>query len=151
MNADAEDDHLLSGGVAIGNPVVLIIDDSAMIHRLVQAWLTQDSIECVFASDGKSGLEKAVKNRPNLILLDVDMQKQNGLEVCRELKKNPQTANIPVIFLSATSDPRVKIVGLELGAEDYITKPFNPGELRARVKTALRRSAVTPVAGASAK
>jgi DNA-binding response OmpR family regulator len=142
----------MSGGVAIGNPVVLIIDDSAMIHRLVQAWLTQDSIECVFASDGASGLEKAGKNRPNLILLDVDMQKQNRLEVCRELKKNPRTANIPVIFLSATSDPRVKIVGLELGAEDYITKPFNPGELRARVKTALRRSgAAAPVAGAAAK
>ena len=139
----------MSGGPAIGNPVVLIIDDSSMIHRLVHAWLSQDSIECVFASDGKSGLEKAVSKRPSLILLDVDMQKQNGLEVCRELKKNPQTANIPVIFLSATADPRVKIVGLELGAEDYITKPFNPGELRARVKAALRRAPAAPAAAAA--
>lgn len=120
---------------------VLIIDDSPMVHRLVQAWLKEDAIDCVFAGDGKAGLESAASVRPDLILLDVDMPRQNGFEVCRLLKADPNTASIPVIFLTAVTAVQEKISGLDLGADDYVTKPFNPGELRARVKAALRRAA----------
>jgi DNA-binding response OmpR family regulator len=120
---------------------VLVIDDSKMVHRLVQAWLKEDAIDCLFADDGKSGLECAAQLRPDLILLDVDMPRQNGFEVCRLLKGDPKTAKIPVIFLTAVTSVQEKISGLDLGADDYVTKPFNPGELRARVKAALRRAA----------
>ena len=123
------------------NPKVLIIDDSKMVHRLVQAWLQEDAIDFVFADDGKSGLECAAKVRPDLILLDVDMPRQNGFEICRLLKTDPATLRIPVIFLTAVTAVQEKINALNLGADDYITKPFNPGELRARVKAALRRAA----------
>ena len=128
-------------GSRIVKHTVLVIDDSKMVHRLVQAWLKEDAIDCLFADDGKSGLECAAKLRPDLILLDVDMPRQNGFEVCRLLKGDPTTAKIPVIFLTAVTSVQEKISGLDLGADDYVTKPFNPGELRARVKAALRRAA----------
>jgi DNA-binding response OmpR family regulator len=112
-----------------------------MVHRLVEAWLSEDPIDFVFAEDGRSGLEAAAKMRPDLILLDVDMPRQNGFEICRLLKANDATSQIPVIFLTAVTAVQEKINALDLGADDYITKPFNPGELRARMKAALRRAA----------
>jgi DNA-binding response OmpR family regulator len=120
---------------------VLVIDDSKMIHRLVQAWLKEDQIDCLFAEDGKSGIECAATLQPDLILLDVDMPGQDGFETCRLLKAAPTTANIPLIFLTAVAAVQEKIDGLDGGADDYITKPFNPGELRARVNALLRRAA----------
>jgi len=120
---------------------LLIIDDSKMVHRLVAAWLKEDPVECVFCDNGADGLKMAANLHPDLILLDVDMPKQNGFDVCRLLKADERTAKIPVIFLTAVAAVQEKISGLELGADDYITKPFNPGELRARVKALLRRAA----------
>jgi len=122
-------------------PTLLIIDDSRMIHRLIAAWLKDDPVDCVFCDNGADGIQTAAKLQPDLILLDVDMPKQNGFDVCRLLKAESQTAKIPVIFLTAVSAVQEKISGLDLGADDYITKPFNPGELRARVKALLRRAA----------
>jgi DNA-binding response OmpR family regulator len=131
--------------------VVLVIDDAKMLHRLVQAWLKEDPIDFVFAEDGKSGLQMALEMLPHLILLDVDLPEKNGVEICRLLKANPETANIPVIFLTAKSATQEKIDGLDLGADDYITKPFNPGELRARVKASLRRAGSASDIGLSAR
>ncbi len=117
---------------------VLIIDDHDSIHALLRARLNAEPIEIHSALTGDEGLTLARTLLPDLILLDVDMPGTDGYEVCRELMNDPQTMHIPVIFLSAISQADSKIRGLELGAMDYVTKPFDPGELRARVRNALR-------------
>jgi diguanylate cyclase (GGDEF)-like protein len=117
---------------------VLIIDDSKPIHALVRVRLADESIELMSAHDGKSGLQAAFDSPPDVILLDVDMPDLNGFEVCRQLKADGRTMDVPVIFLTGASSTEQKIKGLELGAIDYITKPFDPAELRARVRSSLR-------------
>jgi diguanylate cyclase (GGDEF)-like protein len=130
---------------------VLIVDDSIPIHTLIKAHLEPDHLKVHSAHDGESGLAAAVDLRPGLILLDVDIPRLDGFEVCRRLKANPATAAIPVIFLTANPMTADKVKGLELGASDYITKPFKSLEFRARVKAALRTNhqfdAVTLVDG----
>src|SRR3954454_10303053 len=120
------------------NQRVLIIDDSQPIHALVRVRLADEGIELQSAHDGKSGLQCALDNPPDVILLDVDMPDLNGFEVCRRLKADGRTMDVPVIFLTGASSTEEKITGLELGAVDYITKPFDPAELRARVRSSLR-------------
>jgi diguanylate cyclase (GGDEF)-like protein len=117
---------------------VLIIDDSIPLHKLITAYLEPDGQICSSAYDGEAGLIAAANLRPDLILLDVDMPRMDGFEVCRRLKANPETAAIPVIFVSGSAvlDNRVK--ALDLGASDFVSKPFKPSELRARVRAALR-------------
>src|SRR4051812_28647070 len=117
---------------------VLIIDDSDSIHALVRARLKDEPVELLNAADGTAGLELARAKMPDLILLDVDMPDPDGFEVCRRLKADAATRDIPVIFLTGASSTEQKLKGLELGAIDYIIKPFDPAELRARVKTSLR-------------
>lgn len=117
---------------------VLIVDDSIPVHKLVKTHLEADPLVLHSAYDGESGLAAAASLRPDLILLDVDMQSLDGFEVCRRLKAHSSTAVIPVIFLTADSILTDKVRGLDLGAADYITKPFKPEELRARVRSALR-------------
>jgi diguanylate cyclase (GGDEF)-like protein len=117
---------------------VLIVDDSLPLHKLVQAYLKSDGLTMHSAFDGESGLTCAERLQPSLILLDVDMPRLDGFEVCRRLKNNPATARIPVIFLTANSMLDNRVMGLDIGASDYITKPFKPGELRARVRASLR-------------
>ena len=117
---------------------VLVIDDSDAIHALLRARLSSEPIELHFASDGEQGLTAAATLLPDLILLDVDMPQPDGFEVCRRLKSDSRTMPIPVVFLTGASSTEEKIKGLELGATDYITKPFDPAELRARVKANLR-------------
>jgi diguanylate cyclase (GGDEF)-like protein/PAS domain S-box-containing protein len=117
---------------------VLIIDDLQDTHLLVKARLKGEPVDLLYASDGKSGIEIARTQLPDLILLDVDMPHTDGFEVCRQLKKDPVTAEIPVIFLTGVTSSEQKLKGLELGAVDYVTKPFDPAELRARVKASLR-------------
>ena len=118
---------------------VLIIDDSKPIHALVRARLAEEPIELHSAFDGESGISAALNLLPDLILLDVDMPTPDGFEVCRRLKDDPATMNIPVVFLTGMASTEQKIRGLELGALDYILKPFDPAELRARVRTSLRQ------------
>ena len=117
---------------------VLIIDDSESIHALVRARLKDEPVELFHAADGTKGLDVARECHPDLILLDVDMPDPDGFEVCRRLKADDLTREIPVIFLTGASSTEQKLKGLELGAIDYIIKPFDPAELRARVKASLR-------------
>lgn len=117
---------------------VLLVDDSMPLHKLVRAQLEAEPVEIHSAYDGEAALNAAVSVRPALILLDVDMPELDGFEVCRRLKSNPITAGIPVIFLTANSLVNDKVRGFDTGGMDYVTKPFKPEELRARVRAALR-------------
>jgi two-component system, cell cycle response regulator len=117
---------------------VLIIDDSSTIHAVIKSKLSGELIEFHSASNGEIGMELAVALLPDLILLDVEMPQPNGFDVCRLLKTNPATISIPIIFLTGASTTEEKIKGLELGAVDYVTKPFDVAELRARVRASLR-------------
>ena len=134
---------------------VLIVDDSAPLHALVKVHLGDDAVLIHSAYDGSTALIAAASLRPDLILLDVDMPDMNGFEVCRCLKANAATADIPVIFLAAGTSADEKVCGLNLQAVDYITKPFDPAELCARVRSALRTKRLLdllpkPLAGRSA-
>lgn len=117
---------------------VLIIDDSLPLHKLVKAYLAPDRLVVHSAYDGESGLVSASRLQPGLIILDVDMPRVDGFEVCRRLKCNAATASTPVIFLTASSMLENRVRGLDVGASDYIAKPFKPDELRARVRASLR-------------
>jgi two-component system, cell cycle response regulator len=116
----------------------LVIDDSPDIHTLVKVRLGKEQVVIQCASDGASGLAAAREFRPDLILLDIDMPERDGFAVCTDLKADSMTRDIPIIFLSGATSTKDKIRGLELGATDYVTKPFDPAELRARVRAALR-------------
>ena len=116
--------------------ILVVEDDSALLYGL-QKNIEFEGYEVLVASDGESGLQKAIDDRPDLIVLDVMLPRMNGFEVCEVLRKNK--IDTPVIFLTAKSLDRDKITGLELGGDDYMTKPFSVGELIARIKTVLRR------------
>jgi len=117
---------------------VLVIDDSDSIHKLVIARLRPEGLEVIGEFDGERGIERAVADQPDVILLDIGLPNVDGFEVCRRLKEHPSTRNIPIIFLTGTADTESKVRGLDLGAVDYVTKPFDQVELRARVRAALR-------------
>ena len=116
---------------------ILVVDDEKNIVQLARLYLGNEGFRVEEAFDGKQALEKARTVNPDLIVLDIMMPEMDGLTVCKELRK---TSNVPVIILTARNDDVDKIVGLEVGADDYVTKPFNPRELVARVKAVLRRS-----------
>ncbi len=116
---------------------ILVVDDEKNIVQLARLYLGNEGFRVEEAYDGKQALEKARALSPDLIVLDIMMPEMDGLSVCKELRK---TSNVPVIVLTARDDDVDKIVGLEIGADDYLTKPFNPRELVARVKAVLRRS-----------
>ncbi len=117
---------------------VLIVDDNPKITAIAKVHLKKEALEVVSAENGKSALESVRKDSPDLILLDVDMPDMSGFEVCQVLKSDTELCLIPVIFLTATDDNASRIKGLDLGAADYVTKPFNSSELRARVRATLR-------------
>ena len=117
---------------------VLVIDDSDSIHKLVKVRLRQEGLVVVGEYEGEPGIERAIADEPDLILLDIGLPRVDGFEVCRRLKEHPNTRNIPIIFLTGTTDTDSKVRGLDLGAVDYVTKPFDEVELRARVRAALR-------------
>jgi len=116
---------------------ILVVDDEKNIVQLARLYLGNEGFRVEEAHNGKQALEKARTVNPDLVVLDLMMPEMDGLTVCRELRK---TSNVPVIVLTARGDDVDKIVGLEIGADDYMTKPFNPRELVARVKAVLRRS-----------
>jgi len=120
---------------------ILVIDDERDLIELVSYNLDKEGFDVICATDGDSGLEIAGKHRPALVVLDLMMPGKDGLEICRQLRGDPRTARLPVIMLTAKATEADRVVGLELGADDYITKPFSPRELVARVKAVLRRSA----------
>ena len=117
---------------------VLIIDDAEQIHHLVRARLKGLAVDIICSSTGQTGLAAAKAEQPDLILLDVNMPGMSGFEVCKLLKDNAETYNIPVVFLTGVDETVNKVKGFDLGAVDYVTKPFDPAELRARVRSALK-------------
>ncbi|MBH0157807.1 response regulator transcription factor [Fictibacillus sp. 5RED26] len=117
---------------------LLVVEDEISISTLLQFNLEQAGFQVITAMDGKSGLEKAESEEPNLIILDLMLPEMDGIEVCKELRL--RKLNIPILMLTAKDDEFDKVLGLELGADDYMTKPFSPREVVARVKAILRRS-----------
>jgi two-component system response regulator CpxR len=115
---------------------ILIIDDDEELCELVSEYLTVEGFNLATVHDGASGLKKALSNEFDLVILDVMLPKMNGFDVLRELRK---TSTIPVLMLTARGDDMERIVGLEIGADDYLPKPFNPRELVARIRAILRR------------
>jgi OmpR family response regulator RpaB len=115
---------------------ILVVDDETSIRRILETRLKMAGYEVITAADGEEALEAFQKNNPDLVVLDVMMPKLDGYGVTREIRKNSDT---PIIILTALGDVSERITGLELGADDYIIKPFSPKELEARVKAVLRR------------
>lgn len=118
---------------------ILIIEDEADIVRMLEYNLKKEGFRVIASFDGLNGLRLARKESPDIVLLDLMLPQMDGLEVTREIKKAEATAHIPIIMLTAKAQETDKVVGLELGADDYITKPFSPRELIARIKAVLRR------------
>ncbi len=116
---------------------VLVIEDEIKILEMIKKYLEKEMFIVTTAIDGKQGLEKALTELPNLIVLDLMLPGMSGLDVCREIRKKNKT---PIIMVTAKSQEVDKLVGLELGADDYITKPFSLAELTARIKAVLRRT-----------
>lgn len=117
---------------------LLLIDDSPALLEVVRARLAEEPVEVHYAPDGPTGIEIARKLQPDLILLDVDMPGMDGFETCRRIKSDEQLMPIPVVLMTGTAGTAEKVLGLELGATDYIGKPFDAAELRARVRSGLR-------------
>jgi DNA-binding response OmpR family regulator len=118
---------------------ILVVEDEAAIAFGLQLDLTSEGYDVVIESDGESALSRARRESFDLILLDIMLPGKDGFEVCRELRR--EGAKTPIIMLTARAQEAEKVLGLETGADDYVTKPFSPRELRARVKAALRRGA----------
>lgn len=119
---------------------VLIVDDEEPIRELISYNVAREGFSFAEAANGQEALRLAKSIRPNVIILDLMLPDMNGLDVCRALKSDAQTADIPVIMESAKTDDSDIVAGLELGADDYITKPFSPKVLIARIRSVLRRS-----------
>src|SRR3984893_1019540 len=116
---------------------ILVVDDEPNIADLVELYLRRDGYRVVKAANGEDGLRAVEAHRPRLVVLDVGLPDIDGLEVCRRLRA---TSTMPVIFLTARDTEVDRVLGRELGADDYVTKPFSPAELVARVKAVLRRA-----------
>ena len=123
------------------NELILVVDDEALIVKLARDYLEQAGFRVISASDGVSGLAAARRDRPDLVVLDLMLPKMDGLDVCRALRRE---SDVPIIMLTARIEETDRLIGLELGADDYITKPFSPRELVARVRTVLRRARGDP-------
>ena len=123
---------------------LLVADDEKDIVDLVTYNLTREGFHVLAAADGLESLKIIRKNHPDIVILDWMMPEMDGLEVCRRLRQDPETSHIPVIMLTAKSDTVDKILGLEMGADDYVTKPFHIRELNARIHALLRRYGAVP-------
>jgi DNA-binding response OmpR family regulator len=127
---------------------ILIVEDDKDIADLIAHYLQKAGHAIDTAASGTAGLAKIRASRPSLVLLDLMLPGMDGLLVCQTLRKDPDTAAIPIIMLTARGEEAERIAGLELGADDYVTKPFSPGELVARVGALLRRARTPAAAGA---
>ncbi|MDX6638310.1 MAG: two-component system, OmpR family, response regulator [Solirubrobacterales bacterium] len=116
---------------------ILLVDDEQAIQTLLSYPLRRDGYEVVAATDGRQALDRFAEQRFDLVVLDVMLPHMDGIEVCRRLRSRSQ---VPIIMLTARDDESEKVLGLEIGADDYITKPFSVRELRSRIRAALRRS-----------
>lgn len=119
---------------------ILIVEDETDIRKLLHYNLTQEHYRVLEAGDGEQALHVIHKERPDLLILDILLPGLSGLELCRNLRSKPETKSLPILMLTAKASEADRVVGLEFGADDYLTKPFSPRELVARVKAILRRS-----------
>jgi two-component system phosphate regulon response regulator PhoB len=124
---------------------ILVVDDEEDILELVRYNLAKEGYEVVCVESGDDALKCVSQQRPGLILLDLMLPGLDGLDVCQELRRNPDTSDVPIIMLTAKGEDADIITGLELGSDDYITKPFSPRVLLARVRAVLRRKKKTQV------
>ncbi|MBO4878874.1 MAG: response regulator transcription factor, partial [Clostridia bacterium] len=115
---------------------ILICDDQHIIHETLGAYLKNEGFDYISAYDGEQAIDEFNRKKPNLVILDLMMPKKNGMDVCRTIR---QTSNVPIIMLTAKSEEIDRVLGLELGADDYIVKPFSAREVVARIKAVLRR------------
>lgn len=122
---------------------VLIVEDEEIVADLIRSHLEPAGFRCVHAADGAAGFRLARRQDPDLVILDVRLPALDGLEVCRRLRGDPATAELPIIMLTACSAEVDRVVGLEVGADDYVVKPFSVRELGARVRALLRRAGRT--------
>ena len=120
----------------MANEKILVVDDDTNICELLRLYLTKEGYQVTTANDGEEGLEKFSQVKPDMVLLDVMMPRLDGLEVCRRIRK---MGNTPVMMLTAKGETFDKVLGLELGADDYVVKPFEAKEVMARIKAVLRR------------
>lgn len=125
--------------------LILVVEDEGDIASLVRFNLEQEGFAVAVAADGEEALAAVRRQRPALVLLDLMLPGIPGLEVCRRLRGDPATAELPIVMLTAKAAEVDRVLGLELGADDYVTKPFSPRELVARVRAVLRRSAARAV------
>jgi two-component system, OmpR family, alkaline phosphatase synthesis response regulator PhoP len=118
---------------------ILVVEDEQDIAQLIQHYLQKEGFRSVTATSGVEALKKVKGEKPDLIILDLMLPEMDGLEVCKRVRSSPETAMLPIIMLTAKAEESDTIVGLELGADDYVTKPFSPKALVTRVKALLRR------------
>jgi two-component system, OmpR family, phosphate regulon response regulator PhoB len=123
---------------------ILVVDDEPDIRRLIVMHLERDGFRCRTAGTGPDALREAKTAAPDLVILDLMLPAIDGLEVCRRLRGDAATAGVPIIMLTARADEVDRVVGLEIGADDYVVKPFSPRELVARIRAVLRRTRPTP-------
>jgi putative two-component system response regulator len=117
---------------------ILVIDDEPIVRLTVEALFTQENIGLIFAENGKSGLQMAEEFLPDAILLDLMMPDMDGFEVCRRLRSNPKLAEVPIIIITAVDNREARILGLDAGADDFLTKPFDSLEIQIKVKNILK-------------
>jgi two-component system phosphate regulon response regulator PhoB len=121
-------------------PLILVVEDEAALVTLLRYNLEREGFRVAEARDGEEALLLAREQKPDLVILDWMLPLLSGLEVCRQLRRGPETRNVPIIMLTARGEEGDKLRGLDSGADDYVTKPFSPSELIARIRAALRRS-----------
>jgi phosphate regulon transcriptional regulator PhoB len=124
----------------MASQTILVVEDEPDIRKLVQYNLAQERFKVLEAEDGEQAVKILQREKPNLIILDLMLPGLSGLELCKILRERPETAQLPILMLTAKAGEADKVVGLEMGADDYLTKPFSPREMVARVRAILRRS-----------
>jgi two-component system alkaline phosphatase synthesis response regulator PhoP len=127
--------------MATSGQKILIVEDEPDIRKLVNYNLAQERFKVLEAADGEQALKIVRREKPNLVILDLMLPGLSGIEVCKILRDKPETAKLPILMLTAKAGEADRVVGLEMGADDYLAKPFSPRELVARVRAILRRSA----------
>lgn len=123
----------------MSNQTILVVDDEQDLLDLIEYNLRREGYDVLRAENGKDGIQMAKEHMPNLVLLDIMMPKMDGIEVCDRMREDPALTHIPIIFLTARSDEKTEIEGLNKGADDFITKPISTSKLISRIKAVLRR------------